>query len=39
VAALIGRKAGDKQCRTVYPRCAADVDEIVSEIKKAAYAS
>ncbi len=39
VAALIGRKAGEAQCRTVYPRCVANVDDIVSEIKKAAYAS
>lgn len=39
VAALIGRKAGEKQCKTVYPRCVADVDEIVKEIKKAAQAS
>ena len=39
VAALIGRQAGEKQCKTVYPRCVADVDEIVKEIKKAAYAS
>lgn len=37
VAAHIGRSAGAKQCRTVYPRCLAEVDNIVKEIKKAAY--
>jgi len=37
VAAHIGRKAGEKQCRTVYPRCVSEVDNIVKEIKKAAY--
>jgi hypothetical protein len=37
VAAHVGRMAGDKQCRTVYPRCNAEVDSIMKEIKKAAY--
>jgi len=37
VAAHIGRMAGEKQCRTVYPRCVAEVDNIMKEIKKAAY--
>lgn len=37
VAAHVGRMAGEKQCRAVYPRCAADVDTIMKEIKKAAY--
>jgi hypothetical protein len=37
VAAHIGRMAGEKQCRTVYPRCVSEVDSIMKEIKKAAY--
>jgi len=37
IAAQIGRKAGEQQCRTVYPRCNANVNLIISEIKKAAY--
>jgi len=37
VAAHIGRKAGEKQCRTVYPRCVSEVDHIMKEIKKAVY--
>lgn len=37
VAAHVGRKAGEKQCRTVYPRCNAQVDAIMKEIKKAVY--
>jgi hypothetical protein len=35
VAAHIGRMAGEKQCRTVYPRCASQVDSIMNEIRKA----
>lgn len=37
VAANIGRKAGEKQCRTVYPRCVSGVENIMKEIKKAVY--
>ena len=37
VAAHVGRMAGEKQCRTVYPRCVSEVDSIMKEIKKAAY--
>jgi hypothetical protein len=37
VAAHIGRQAGEKQCRTVYPRCASEVDSIMKAIKKAVY--
>ena len=39
VAAHVGRMAGEKQCRTVYPRCAVSVDSIMKEIKAAAYAN
>ena len=37
VAAHVGRMAGEKQCKTVYPRCNAEVDSIMKEIKKAVY--
>lgn len=37
VAAHVGRMAGEKQCKTVYPRCNAEVDSIMQEIKKAVY--
>jgi hypothetical protein len=36
VAAHIGRQAGEKQCRTVYPRCNAEVATLMKEIRKAA---
>jgi len=39
VAAHIGRQAGEKQCRTVYPRCVAEVDNIMKEIRAAASRS
>jgi hypothetical protein len=35
VAAHIGRMAGEKQCRTVYSRCAAEANLLISEIRKA----
>jgi hypothetical protein len=35
VAAHVGRMAGEKQCRTVYPRCTVEVESIMKEIKNA----